>query len=495
MSVNLISNSNLSCSKVLFTYLVLLALPGVSACRFQSSKVKDVESADGLKGQKSAAEIVIFYANETPPSQKLTEQYGRIGNGIASAVRSVDSKPAKEALQRIANSYQNDLIKFAGQVDKDARGLESQICRPDVGASKTGLFIFTNKLARNGKLRYCLPGASMGKVEEVDFQVEMSQTEAADFRYAEMPLASERAFAAMQVAVKAIVQAKNIGTTDIAYDLIVKSHGGGDYFVAPKLSFRSDLLSNDGLVARYTQIAFTVAIKEMRFVDLKIGDLRLGDLDVNGVRFENIALSVFNQKFGDLKVGDLKVGDLNFGDSANASLANLKIGDLKIGDLKIGDLKVGDLKVGDLKVGDLKVGDLKVGDLKVGDGDLKVGDLKVGDLKSGDLKNDLWTEQGDPIQTLETPGITKAAMARMLKEFDRKFALVFFESCDSDLGEDLIYDLLFGEYDLTGSSNFESLYFSDRKGLQYETVNYGSLIIGEHFSESLKAALDAKKTR
>ena len=128
-------------------------------------------------------------------------------------------------------------------------------------------------------------------------------------------------------------------------------------------------------------------------------------------------------------------------------------------------------------------------------GDLKVGDLKVGDLKSGDLKNDLWTEQGDSIQTLDTPGITKAAMARMLKEFDRKFSLVFFESCDSDLGEDLIYDLLFGEYDLTGSSKIESLYFSDRKGLQYETVNYGSLIIGEHFSESLKAALDAKKTR
>ncbi len=493
MSVNLISNSNLSCRKLLLAYLVLLALPGVSACRWQSSKVKDVESADGLKGHKSAAEIVIFYANETPATPKLTHEYGRIGNALASAIQSVDTNSAKEALQRIANSYQNDLIKFAGQVDKDARGLESQICRPDVGASKTGLFIFTNKLARNGKLRYCLPGASMGKVEEVDFQVEMSQTEATDFRYAEMPLASERAFAAMQVAVKAIVQAKNIGTTDIAYDLITKSHGGGDYVVAPKLSYRSDLLSNSDLVARYTQIASTVAIKEMRFVDLKIGDLRLGDLDVNGVRFEDMALSVFNPKFGDLKVGDLKVGDLDFGDSANATLGNLKIGDLKIGDLKIGDLKVGDLKVGDLKVGDLKVGDLKVSDLKVGD--LKVGDLKVGDLKSGDLKNDLWTEQGDSIQTTDTPGITKAAMARILKEFDRKFSLVFFESCDSDLGEDLIYDLLFGEYDLTGSSKFESLYFSDRKGLQYETVNYGSLIIGDHFSESLKAALDAKKTR
>ncbi|NBQ53745.1 MAG: hypothetical protein EBU49_09220 [Proteobacteria bacterium] len=345
-----------------------------------------------------------------------------------------------------------------------------------------------------GKVRFCLPGEYQGRVEEVDFRVEMSAEEIQDFRYAEMPLSSPKAFAAMQDAVRTILMGKNIASSDFAYVLISKSHGGGDYVIAPKLSYRSDLLNDDSLVARYVEIASTVTIREARFVDLVLpdGKTRVGDLILNGTRFEDVQLSSINASFGDLKISDLKIGDLGLGDSPGSLLKDLKVGDLKIGDLKVGDLKVGDLKVGDLKIGDLKVGDLKVGDLKIGDlkvGDLKAGDLKVGDLKTGDLKNDLASEA----RPLETPGVTKTAMVELLQEFGMAMPLVFFESCDSDLGEDLTYDLLNAAQRFNGSSGVESVYFSDRKGLQYETVNYGTLPIGRFFSNSLREALDSKK--
>ena len=465
-----------------------MAVPGVSACQFQYSKAKDIDRAEGMAVRKGNGEMVIYYANETPPTPVMAEQYARIEKALSTAERSITSPTGKATLARITTSYQNDLSRFAVQVQKDSNGLESQICRPDINGRKTGLFIFTNKLTRLGKVRFCLPGDYQGKVEEVDFKVDLSAEELQDFRYGEMPLSSQKAFEAMQNAVKTILMAKNIASSDFAYVLISKSHGGGDYVVAPKLSYRSDLLDDNALAARYVEIASTVSIGEMRFVDLVLPNgTRMGELVLKGTRLEDIDLSAVNAAFGDLKVFDLKVGDLGFGDSPASLLKDLKIGDLKIGELKIGDLKVGDLKVGDLKVGDLKVGDLKVGDLKTGD--LKVGDLKVGDLKTGDLKNDL----GSEARPLETPGITKTAMVALLQEFSVALPLVFFESCDSDLGEDLTYDLLNAAQRFNGSTGVESVYFSDRKGLQYETVNYGTLPIGRFFSNSLREALDAKK--
>ncbi len=485
---------NLSIRKVLFSFFVMMAVPGVSACQFQYSKAKDIDGAEGMAVRKGNGEMVIFYANETPPTPVIADQYARIGNALAAAERSsITSPTGKATLARIAMSYQNDLSRFAVQVQKDANGLESQICRPDINGRKTGLFIFTNKLTRLGKVRFCLPGDYQGKVEEVDFKVDLSAEELQDFRYGEMPLSSQKAFEAMQNTVKSILMAKNIASSDFAYVLISKSHGGGDYVVAPKLSYRSDLLDDNALAARYVEIASTVSIREMRFVDLVLPNgTRIGELILKGTRLEDIDLSSVNASFGDLKVSDLKVGDLGLGDSAEAFLKDLKVGDLKIGDLKVGDLKVGDLKVGDLKSGDLKVGDLKVGELKTGDlkvGDLKVGDLKTGDLKTGDLKNDLASEA----RPLETPGITKTAMVALLQEFSVALPLVFFESCDSDLGEGLTYDLLNTAQRFNGSTGVESVYFSDRKGLQYETVNYGTLPIGRFFSNSLREALDAKK--
>ncbi|MCX6123268.1 MAG: hypothetical protein NTV34_00730, partial [Proteobacteria bacterium] len=62
-------------------------------------------------------------------------------------------------------------------------------------------------------------------------------------------------------------------------------------------------------------------------------------------------------------------------------------------------------------------------------------------------------------------------------------------------GADLTIDLLQNAYRFDGVSGVESLYFSDRKGLQYETVNYGGLVVGQSFSSSLKAALDEKKSK
>ncbi len=479
--------------RFVFFCAVMLSLPSISACRIQFANKKDVASVDGMAVKKGNAEIVIFYANETPQSDIIATQYERIGMALSAASGHVDSA-GKATLARVANSYATDLSRFSVQVEKDAGGLEKLICRSDINGSKTGLFIFTNKLARQGKVRFCLPGDYNGRAEEVEFSPGLTAEEASDFRYNEMPLASEKSFRAMQDAVKNILMAKNIGYSDVAYVLISKSHGGGDFVVAPKLSYRSDLMNDFALKERYRVIASALTVREMRFVDLIVTvsptqSVRLGDLMINGTRFEDIILPSVNNKDGVLKIGDLKVGDLDLADSA-VSLNDLKVGDLKVGDLKIGDLKVGDLKFGDLKVGDLKVGELKVGDLK--SNELKIGDLKTNDLKSGDLKNDLASDGSEP---LRTPGISKAGMVQALKDFGVAMPLVFFESCDSDLGADLTIDLLQNAYRFDGASGVESLYFSDRKGLQYETVNYGGLVVGQSFSSSLKATLDQKKTK
>ena len=484
---------------------------GTGACTSQTATPNAIDKREGLARKMGIGEIVIFYANETPQSPQMQNLYSRISNAVMIAQRSGTSGQAEMAtLARIQRSYGEDLEKFSSQVDKDARGLESQICGEQNVSRNTGLFIFSNRLARAGKVRMCLPGKYSGQVEEIEFNVGLSAIEQQDFRYAEMPLSSEKVFAASIDFVKATMMGKGFAPSDLAYVLISKSHGGGDLVISPKLSYRADLLSDRALAERYTQVASTVSIRDVRLVDLVLPDgQRLGDVMGNGIQLENIRIPDSKGKEMSLKVGDLKIGDLDMGSDAHAALASLKIGDLKIGDLKIGDLKVGDLKIGDLKVGDLKSGDLKTGDLKIGDlkigdlksgdlktgdlkiGDLKYGDLKVSDLKTGDLKNDLGSESG----VLDAPGVSKTAMVELLKTAGLAFPLVFFESCDSDLGADLTHDLLFGSYEWNGSSGVASVYFSDRQGLRYETVNYGTISFKNHFSESLKSMLDAERSR
>lgn|GEM_PF-1718682 len=494
---------------VVSTLLVLI--PGVSACTSQMATSKDVAMRDGLARKVGTGEIVIFYANETPQSPQMQALYSRISNAAMLAQKSGAASAAEMAtLARIQRSYADDLEKFSSQVDKDAGGLEARICGAQNASRNTGLFIFTNRLARAGKARFCLPAKYAGQVEEVDFNIGLSAAEQQDFRYAEMPLSSEKVFAATLDFVKTTMQAKGFAPSDLAYVLITKSHGGGDLVISPKLSYRADLLSDHALAQRYVEVASTVAIREVRLVDLVLENgQRLGDLIANGVQLQNVLIPGSKGKEMGLKIGDLKIGDLDMGSDKQANLASLKVGDLKVGDLKIGDLKVGDLKIGDLKVGDLKSGDLKTGDLKVGDlkigdlksgdlktgdlkiSDLKYGDLKVFDLKTGDLKNDLGSESG----VLDAPGVSKTAMVEILKGVSLAFPLVFFESCDSDLGADLTQDLLYGSYEWNGSTGVASVYFSDRRGLRYETVNYGTLPVTNHFSESLRGMLDAERSR
>lgn len=488
--------------------LLLGLVPEITACTSQSAETRGVDKREGLARKMGIGEIVIFYANETSQSQMIQQQYTRIVNAAMSAQQLPGlGISEKSTLGRIARSYSDDAAKFAQQVEKDARGLESRICGLENASHNTGLFIFSNRLARAGKARFCLQGKYSGSVEEVDFNVDLNQAESQDFRYAEMPLSSEKSLSTAIEFVKTVMQAKGYAPSDFAYILISKSHGGGDYVIAPKLSYRSDLMSNNDLVNRYAGVAGSVASRDIRVVDLILPDgRRLGDVIAKGINLESlgipgkdgreIALKLGDLKLGDLdlgqdqglKVGDLKIGDLKIGD---LKIGDLKAGDLKIGDLKVGDLKTGDLKTGDLKIGDLKIGDLKVGDLKSGDlkiSDLKIGDLKVGDLKSGDLKNDLGASEG----ALDAPGVTKRAMVQILKGSALAFPLVFFESCDSDLGADLTYDLLHADYKWNGSSGVESVYFSDRKGLSYETVNYGGMTLSGFFSRSLKATLDTQ---
>jgi hypothetical protein len=479
----------------------VVVLQGITGCKFSSSRPKDLRAIDGMMVRKSQGEVVIFYANETPASSSIAPIYSRVRNAISRATEDPSLGSAeKGTLSRIERSYGDDLAKFSAQVAKDSAGLESQICGEKNAGKKTGLFIFTNQLAKSGKAKFCLPNHQNGRMEEIDFKVGLGEKESQDFRYSEMPLSTIRAFMNAIDLARDTAHSKGLQSNDLAYVLISKSHGGGDMVIAPKLSYRADQLSDEALMQRYLKIASSVSVTNLKLADLILpGGQRFGSIQVKpGILLESVDIPRRDDRSPALKIGDLKIGDLRLSDDLNAMISDLKIGDLKIGDLKIGDLKVGDLKIGDLKSNDLKSNDLKIGDLKIGDlksndlkiGDLKSNDLKVGDLKSGDLKNDLWSET----QALDAPGIQKWSIVQAIRFSGLAYSLVFFESCDSDLGLDLTFDLLYGDYLWNGSTGVGSVYFSDNRGLQYETVDYGTVAIESYFSDSLKGALDLKRT-
>lgn len=462
----------------------------ISGCRLGNSLPKDLQGLQAPLPNRGPGEIVIYYANETPSQSKdIGKEYQRIQQAIGDAKSGLKSVE-QSALDRIATSYSKDLSTFAAQVQTDIEGLERQICGDGyAGKRKAALFVFTNALAKESRAKVCGPGDQGGRLNEIPFVPVLNAQQKQDFRYAESPLALEGSF------VEALRTAREwaglYGLGDFDGVLIVKSHGGGEFAVAPKLSYRSDRLTDDQLVARYKGVASSVAWGTARLVDLKLeSGQRLGDVPFGAQKLEDASVSGSDARLANLKLGDLKLSDLNLGADGALKIGELKIGDLKIGDLKIGELKVGDLKLGDLKIGDLKIGDLKIGDLKLND--LKIGELKVGDLKVGDLKNDLAAEQS----TLGSPGITKNNLVEIVIQSGFNYQLVFLESCDSDLGNDLTIDLIFGVWSWDGRGKVGSLYYSDNKGLQFETVNYGALPrAGEYFSDGLSAALEAKRVR
>lgn len=459
------------------------------------SETKDVNSPVSISSQRGIArEIVIFYANETPDSDLVKGYYDKIDATLAK----LDSDEPSPLYAKIRNGYKQDIQRFPAQVRKDVEGLKKQLCTERKN-KRLGLVVFTNELARQGKFEYCLPDPYDGTIQFGELKLEIPADVVDDFRYSQSPLALPSGIAAARTAVLQMLNTRDMPLTDYTYVWISKSHGGNDMMVVPKLLHKMDTLSDSELETHFKKIAASTSYSEMKLAELKVGDLKIGDLLVGDVKFRD--LKVGDLKYGDLKVGDLKVGDLKVGDLKMGDLkfGDLKVGDLKVGDLKIGDLKFGDLKYGDLKVGDLKVGDLKVGDLKIGDlkyGDLKVGDLKVGDLKYGDLKyGDLKVGDlaaVDPTAELHSLGVTKERFLGELKAFNLHFDTLFFESCNSELPESLVLDLKreanSGEY----SATLGDIYTSDKLGLKFETVNYGSLSLSSEttFSDALKAALD-----
>jgi hypothetical protein len=113
-----------------------------------------------------------------------------------------------------------------------------------------------------------------------------------------------------------------------------------------------------------------------------------------------------------------------------------------------------------------------------------MGDLKVGDLAAAD-------ESAEP----DSLGINKTVFIKAIKDFQVPFSVMFMESCDSELPESLVLDLRQSNLISKTDSTIGAMYTSDRTGLKFETVDYGSLqpLPGDSqasFGVSLQSVLD-----
>jgi len=465
-----------------FCPITLFAVGMLSSClpTNSDSTTRALRPGIDLGGSKNFRDMVIFYANETPDTALVRGYYQKIDSIVAS----LNSTEPNSVYDRIRSGYQNDLAQFPAQVRKDVLGLKKVIC-DEKRFKSSGLFIFTNELARAGQFEYCLPGIE--GVQKGSITIRIPAAHRDDFRYTQSPLALPASLDAMRDAITQELESREMPLTDQRFVWISKSHGSSDLLITPKLLHRVDQLGDAGLRAYFKGLAGRTSFGEIRPASLTVGATMLGDLKLGARSLKDVVvggdLKFSDLKFSDLKFSDLKVGDLKFSD---LKLGDLKLGDLKSGDLKVGDLKTGDLKVGDLKLGDLKYGDLKVGDLKVGD--LKLGDLKAGDLKEGDLASDEIPSNKDLI------GITKTTFVEMIKKINLPFPVIFFESCSSQLSESTIIELKQLTQRGNSSSKIGRIYTSDRGGLKFETVRYSDLKPVDEFlsfGASLEAALDA----
>ena len=449
------------------------------------SRTRALKPGIDLGGTKNYRDIVIYYANETPDTPLVRGYYQRID----SILSSLNSAEPNSVYERIRNGYQNDLAQFPAQVRKDVLGLKKVICE-EKRFQSSGLFIFTNELARAGQFEYCLSG--IDGLQKGSLTIQISAAHRDDFRFAQSPLAIPASLEAMREAIGHELESREMPLSDQRFVWISKSHGSSDLLITPKLLHRVDQMSDTGLRSYFKGLAARTSLGEIRPAALTVGTTILGDLRIGTRSLKDVAV-VGDLKFSDLKFSDLKFSDLKFGD---LKFSDLKIGDLKLGDLKSSDLKVGDLKTSDLKTGDLKLGDLKLGDLKYGDlkiSELKVGDLKLGELKSGDLKDGDLASDENPSAT-GALGITKTAFIRALKEINLPFPLIFFESCSSELSESLILDLKQFTQASNSASKLGRIYTSDRGGLKFETIRYSDLRPVDQvlsFGAALEAALDA----
>jgi hypothetical protein len=444
------------------------------------SKQKALNNAVDFGNSTNSIDIVIYYANETPDTAVMRGHYQKIDSILAS----LNAMEPNSVYDLIRSTYQNDISQFPSQVRRDVFGLKKVICE-EKRFRNSGLFIFTNELARAGQFEYCLPDSSL---ERGNIAIKIPAGHVGDFRFVESPLAIPANLEAAFDAMTQTLAEREKPLWDQRYVWISKSHGSSDLLLTPKLLHRVDQMGDTGLRSHFKDVAARTSVGEIKPAALTVGATMLGDLRLGHGLVKDIlvsgALKFSDLKFSDLKTGDLKLSDLKLGD--------LKVGDLKLGDLKSSDLKLGDLKIGDLKLGDLKVGDLKYGDLKFGDlkvGDLKFGDLKIGDLKSGDLSSD-----ENPF-VKDSLGISKTVFLDSLMKLNLPFPLIFLESCSSELSESLVSELRQTGKSSKYLSKIGKIYTSDRGGLKFETIKYSELrpvdSLVMSFGLSLQAALDA----
>ena len=226
--------------------LLLAFLPGCSA---QDGERPPAVEAREAEAGSTRPEIVFYYANETADTPAALARMDKVDNLLSrawSAVPQGDSQNAtRSAIDRERAFLKVDRRDFPAQIVKDMRGLERQICFSPTYRRAASLFIFSNKLARDGKFLFCLAGSAPGPLEQGEYPVALvhSALNSANIpagvtsAFSDSPLLFAAGLRAARDVTQLRLAASGINLSGSGFTFIFKSHHGGSFSLTSRHAF------------------------------------------------------------------------------------------------------------------------------------------------------------------------------------------------------------------------------------------------------------------
>jgi hypothetical protein len=155
----------------------------------------------------------------------------------------------KSAIERERAFIRMDSGVFAAQVAKDIRGLEKQVCLSSDRRRSTSLFVFTNKLARDGKFLFCT-AAVEGRPLEVGVYptvlvksavLSSKMSDASISALSDSPLMFSGGLRAAKDLVQSTLARSGATIAGSSLAVIVKTHHGEEFPVTSRHALELDL--------------------------------------------------------------------------------------------------------------------------------------------------------------------------------------------------------------------------------------------------------------
>ena len=177
-----------------------------------------------------AASVLIYYANETAPTEAGRANYDTILGWLHSSDVSV--------MHELAEVLESDAKEFPAAIDEETDMIRSALAGESRPALQSiSVAIFTNRLTRRGVFL----AIDQGEVEEVQFRLVIDATDAIT---ESSPLCSS-------VALRAALEAttERFPSEEFGYVLVLKSHGAADLAMTPRLAVHHEQTSREELLA------------------------------------------------------------------------------------------------------------------------------------------------------------------------------------------------------------------------------------------------------